>query len=239
MNVAANAELALLQERLGLRFGAPSLLEEALTHRSYLNEHPLENPKSNERLEFLGDACLGLVVARHLVSRYPHLPEGDLTLWRAALVRGDTLARVANVLGLGGFLRLGSGEEQRGGRERPSILAATLEAVVGAVYQDRGFAAARGFIMRVLRPEMRRLEREGVPKDVKSALQEVVQAQGRSAPVYRTIGEEGAEGARRFVVEVAVEGVVLGRGEGHRKADAERAAAQEALKHLGGAVLTS
>ena len=222
-------DLAPLQGVLGVKFRDQGLLRQALVHRSYLNEHPEFSLSSNERMEYLGDALIGLVIAQELYACYPNLPEGELTALRAALVRRETLARVARSLGLGAHLLMGMGEEASGGRERPSILAATFEAVVGAVLLDLGYARGRGLVLRCLHPELRHLAREGVPKDPKSQLQELVQGQGKVSPVYRVTATEGPDHARRFTVEVLVDGQVVGVGEGRRKLDAERAAAEAGL----------
>ncbi len=235
MNLAQPPSLDALETSLGYTFKDRGLLEEALVHRSYPNENPEAGLRDNERLEYLGDAFVGLVIANHLYVRSPNANEGHLTEQRAALVRRETLARLAASLGLGDYLLMGSGEEATGGRERPSILASALEAVLGAVFRDRGYAIARGFALRLFKDEMRRLERDGVPKDPKNLLQETVQAQGKTPPAYRTVGQEGPDHARLFEVEVLVEGAVLGRGRGLRKVDAQRAAAHEALALLPGA----
>ncbi len=235
MNLAQPPSLDALETSLGYTFKDRRLLEEARVHRSYPNENPEAGLRDNERLEYLGDAFVGLVIANHLYTRSPNINEGHLTEQRAALVRRETLARLAASLGLGDYLLMGSGEEATGGRERPSILASALEAILGAVFRDRGYAVARGFALRLFKDELRRLERDGVPKDPKNLLQETVQAQGKTPPAYRTVGQEGLDHARLFEVEVLIEGAVLGRGRGLRKVDAQRAAAQEALALLTGA----
>ena len=222
-----------LEPVLGLRLRDPSLLQQALVHRSFLNEQGGAPSDSYERMEFLGDAVLGLVVSAELYRRCPHLPEGELTKGRAALVRRETLAGVARRLGLGDFLLLGRGEETAGGRSRDSILAAAFEALVAAVYLDQDYAEARVFLLRVMGQEMEGFFREGAPpEDPKSRLQEYVQGLGRPSPRYRVVSSGGPDHDPLFVVEVLVEDQVAGTGQGGKKVDAERAAAQDALQGL-------
>ena len=221
-----------LERRLPAPFRDRDLLSQALVHSSYLNENPDTFPESNERLEFLGDALLGLVVARDLYERYPDLPEGALTALRSALVRGETLARVGRSLDLGQCLVMGKGESASGGRERPTNLAAALEALVGAVFLDSGYETARAFVLDVLADELSEIERRPAPKSPKSLLQERVQAQGLAAPAYRIVEATGDDDSRRFAAEAVVDGKVVGRGAGRRKHVAEEEAAQEALKSL-------
>jgi len=228
------AGLAHLQSILGVTFRDLSLLEQALVHRSYLNEDSDFPLSSNERLEFLGDSLLGLVIAEKLYTEFPELSEGEMTKLRAALVRGETLARLASSLGLGDYLYLGRGEEASGGRARQSILAGALEAVVGAVLVDRGFARAKKFVLRRFDGEIGRAVRdeEMVVYDHKSRLQEFTQAQHQVTPVYRTIKEEGPDHAKEFTVEVIVSGSVIGVGRGKSKRIAEMEAAKTALEGL-------
>ncbi|MFQ5874820.1 MAG: ribonuclease III [Dehalococcoidia bacterium] len=225
-------ELGSLEERLGVSLRDRELLRLAFVHSSYLNENPGLLQESNERLEFLGDALLGLAVAHELYQRYPDRPEGELTALRSALVQGETLARIADSLHLGEYLLMGRGEEAGGGRERQSNLAATFEALVGAVFQDQGFEAARAFVLRVLSKELSTIGRRSVPKNPKSALQELVQGKGIASPSYRIVEVTGKDHARRFTAEVLVEGKVMGRGTGRRKSLAEQDAAQEALRAM-------
>lgn len=216
------------QDRLGLTFGDPSLLRIALTHPSYANEHPEQGHDTNERLEFLGDAVLGLVVAESLYADFPDIEEGRLTEWRAQLVCGPTLSRVATRLGLGEMLLLGRGEEATGGRIREGNLERVFEAVVGAVMLDAGLQAARDFAQRALREEFAALDGDPGVLNPKGALQQLVQGVlGR--PQYVTIAEEGPEHARQFTIEVRIEGEVVGTGAGSSKHQAEKAAAREAL----------
>lgn len=222
-----------LQETLGLSFREQRLLRQALTHPSYINEHPEEAGGSNQRLEFLGDAIIGLVVARELYRRHPELDEGALTELRAHLVRGQTLADVARRLGLGHHLLLGQGEAASGGRERDSNLAAALEALAGAVLVDRGYRAAQRFVLRALKPELAAVGPRRVLRDPKSQLQERMQREGRAAPHYEVVDAEGPAHQRRFTVQVLVDGRAAGAGRGRRKVDAERQAALDALRQMG------
>ena len=219
-----------LEGELGVSFNDKRLLTQALVHSSFLNENPGVFGESNERLEFLGDAVIGSAVAAELYSTYDSWPEGMLTAGRSSLVQGDTLARVAGRLGLGEHLQMGRGEEAAGGRNRPNNLAATLEAVVGAYFLDRGYDAAADLVLRLLEPELSELTEPGASPNPKSSLQEAVQARGQTAPSYRIVKVEGQDHARRFTAEAVVDGVPIGTGTGSRKALAERAAADDALK---------
>ena len=228
----AREGLSAVEQILRLPFKNRELLKLALTHTSYVNEHPEEAQGSNERLEFLGDALLDLVVAQDIYKRYPDMDEGQLTQLRSAVVRGETLARVARRLEVGRYLRLGQGEAASGGGDRDSNLAGALEALVGAVFLDRGYRGAASWVRRILRPELRRTTDSGMPQEPKSRLQERAHRQGFQSPEYRLVDVEGPEHQRSFVVEVLVGGDVMGRGAGRRKAEAERRAAEEALKAI-------
>ena len=225
-------ELASLQDRLGIAFRDLSLLEQALVHRSYLNENPDFTRPSNERLEFLGDSLLSFVIAEKLYKDFPDLSEGGMTRLRAALVRKETLAHLASSLGLGDYLYLGRGEEASGGRTKQSILAGAFESLVGAILVDQGFAAASDFVLRLFDGEIGRAIEERLNADYKSQLQEIVQARHRIPPVYRTIREEGPDHAKEFTVEVVVGRAVIGRGHGKSKRMAEMEAARDALDNL-------
>lgn len=228
------ADIASLQATIGVYFRDPSLLEQSLVHRSYLNENPDLSLLSNERLEFLGDAVLGFVIAEEIYHRFPDLAEGEMTKLRSALVRGDTLDRVARSLGLGQSLYLGHGEEESGGRSRTRNLSCALEAVIGAILVDRGLEAARGFIMRMLGGELEREIQDKLAADYKSKLQQVIQSKLKITPVYRTVEETGPDHARVFIMEVLAGDSVLGRGKGRSKQAAEMAAAREALESTAG-----
>jgi len=228
------ADLKTLEKTLRGSFHDPALLEQALVHRSYLNENPHFSLTSNERLEFLGDAVLGLLVAERLYRDFPGLSEGEMTRLRAALVQRDTLARVARSIGLGDYLYLGKGEEVSGGREKPTNLAAALEAVLGAVYLDGGMVAAEKVVWLLLEVEIDRVAGQPGEVDYKSRLQELVQARYQVTPDYRALGATGPDHARSFTVEVVVGGEVLGKGSGKSKKAAETQAARIALERLSG-----
>ena len=221
-----------LEEKLGYRFKNPSLLSEALNHSSYANEHRAQGECSNERLEFLGDSVLGFVTAEYLFSLHSHLPEGDLTRIRAALVCEESLHEAAQSLGLGDYLKLGRGEESGGGRQRPSILADATESVFAAVYLDGGMEEARAIIHRVLLDREREEVVEERRRDYKTALQELVQRTPGHTITYELVQELGPDHCRVFVMEVRLDGETVGRGEGRSKKNAEQAAARSALEEL-------
>lgn len=220
-----------LTERLGLKSLPLELLTQALTHASFLNESD-GGAQSNERLEFIGDAVLGMVVGLELFRRYPAAGEGELTRMRADVVRGSTLARAAGRLELGGHIVLGKGEEAAGGRHRERNLAGAFEAVLGAVYLAHGYRTTRSAILRLLAPELLTIRREGARIDAKSSLQHLVQARWHEPPDYVTVEEEPVGPLRRFTVEVRVAGETLGRGEGASKREAQQQAAREAIVSL-------
>jgi ribonuclease-3 len=222
--------LAALQKTLGISFNDPSLLEQALVHSSYVNENPAAT--ANERLEFLGDAVLGLVIARELYRRLPRSSEGQMTELRSGLVRGEALARMAKTIGLGNHLYLGKGEEASGGREKPANLAGALEAVIAAIFLDQGASAAGDFILKLMAKELDRAIRQGIEPDYKSQLQELVQARQQQTPSYRVIEATGPDHDRSFTVEVRLGDTVLGRGSGKSKKSAEEEAARSALEQL-------
>jgi ribonuclease-3 len=209
-------------------FHDQSLLTCALTHRSYLNENP-DAGIDNERLEFLGDAVVGMITADFLYERFPALREGELTSLRAALVKGETLARFAVEVGIPAQLRLSRGEERTGARERVPILASAFEAVVGALYLDQGLPAAREFVLRLLVPEAERVRAQRLDRDAKSVLQELAQGQWHLTPDYRLVNSYGPEHAKMFVVAVFVGETEWGRGVGSSRHRAEIAAAEDAL----------
>ena len=216
-----------LAERLGIKPLPEDLLCEALTHASFPNESSAQ-ATPNERLEFLGDAILGMVVANALFRAYPDAAEGELTRMRAEIVRGSTLARAARRLELGSYLILGRGEEAAGGRDRDRNLAGAFEALLGAVYHAHGLTVARSLSLRLLKPEIDGMREGGPSLDPKSALQHLVQARWHQPPDYVTVDEQAEEEGRRFVVEVRVAGEMLGRGSGSSKRAAQREAARRA-----------
>jgi ribonuclease-3 len=228
--------LQALERQLGHSFTDRRLLVEALTHRSYAYEYAAPDVVNNERLEFLGDAVLALISADLLFARYPGADEGMLTQYRAALVQAATLARFAEALKLGPYLRLGRGEDAMGGRARAALLAAAFEAVLGALYLDGGMAVARAFLEPYLLGELGRIEATGVGpriKDAKSRLQEYAQGSLGVTPRYQLVEESGPSHDRTFVVEALIGDVAVGCGTGKNKRQAEQAAAQAALADPG------
>ena len=231
-NLTSNNDWAELERTLGVRFQEQELLRQALTHSSFLNEQEDSSLVSYDRLEYLGDAFLGWVVARELYARYPRYDEGDLSRARAALVRGETLAEIAQQFDLGAYLFLSQGEESGGGRSRTRNLAAALEAVLGAVLIDQGEQQARDLVIQWLGQRIEALGPEGAARDAKSALQEAIQRRRLPLPAYEIISETGPPHARWFAVQVSVNGRAVGKGVGSKKAEAEQAAAAEALASM-------
>ena len=219
-----------LETAIGYRFKNITLLQNALTHSSYANERWHDSLKSNERLEFLGDSILGMVVAEHLYRNFPDRPEGELTRMRADMVCETSLASVANKLGLGSHLLLGHGEEQGGGRTRPSILADAVESVIAAAFLDGGFAAAANIIQQFILVDVpvTRLHN----RDYKTALQELVQQKKNQVLSYALVGESGPDHDKSFRVEVSLNGRVVGSGNGSSKKRAEQDAARAAIENL-------
>lgn len=225
-------DLSLLQIKLGISFNEPALLELALMHSSYINENLGAALSSNERLEFLGDAVLGLVIAERLYQDYPEYDEGELTRFRSALVRKETLARISLTIDLGDYLYLGNGEEAGGGRSKPANLARALEAVIAAIYLDQGLEAAKYFILKLFNNETQKQAQLATGSDYKSQLQEVIQAERQLTPSYHIIEAIGPDHAKEFTVEVRIGNVTLGKGSGKSKKSAEMEAAREALEHI-------
>jgi ribonuclease III len=213
-------------------FKNPELLTRALTHRSYLNEHPELPGEDNERLEFLGDAVLDFIVAQWLYRRFPDFPEGRLTSIRAALVRAEKLGEFANQLGLGDHVRLGRGETESGGRARQSLLADGFEALLGALYLDQGVRAVQRLLNPLLDAEIDRIVANQTDRDAKSSLQELTQGRFGITPQYRTVQASGPDHAKWFTVEVYLKDDTIGQGTGHSKQLAAQAAARDALKSL-------
>ncbi len=229
---SALADLAALQKTLGVSFNDVSLLEQALVHGSYVNENPDFAPASNERLEFLGDAVLGVIVAEKLYQDYPHLSEGEMTKLRAALVRRDTLARIARTIRLGSYLYLGKGEEASGGRHKPSNLAQTVEAVVAAIFLDQGSVTTRNFLLRLFDAELKKAVSQSTMTDYKSELQELTQAREHQIPTYQLVEVGSSGNDKLFTIEVRLGETVLGKGRGKNKKTAETEAACSALATL-------
>lgn len=220
-----------LEAGLGWTFRDPGLLRRALMHRSYCAEHPGEQP--NERFEFLGDAVLGLAVTDAIFREYPDLPEGELAKVRAAVVSAEPLAALARTLGIGEFLLLGKGEAASGGREKPSILADAMEAVIAAVYLDGGMEPAAALVLGRLEPEIAVAVAGPGGRDYKTRLQEETARRFDRIPRY-AMRHEGPDHARRFFATVTVEGITRGSGEGQSKKQAEQRAAREAWDWIRG-----
>jgi ribonuclease-3 len=227
-----DVELDRLQEALGVRFADESLLRQALVHRSYLNENPDLALPSNERLEFLGDALLDFIVGEYLYLQHPEMDEGKLTSLRAALIKASALAQLARMVDLGSHVYLSHGEEERGGRSRVGLLSDAFEALVAALYLDRGLEATVQFVTRLVAPEAARIVEGGLDWDYKSRLQEWTQRELGVTPIYRTVLEQGPDHAKEFTIEVVINDQVYGLGMGPSKQAAEQEAAKEALARV-------
>jgi ribonuclease-3 len=224
--------VAAVEQRCGVAFRAPRTALAALTHRSYVNEHPGEPLEDNERLEFLGDAVIDLAISHRLMERFPAAREGELSKLRAAVVDEPGLASLARAFGVGPLLRLGRGEELTGGRDKPSLLADAMEAVVAAVYLEGGLGAVLALVDRYLGETFDRASAGTLDRDYKTQLQELAQARLRVGPRYRVVAETGPDHAKLFDVEVELRGEVVGRATGRSKKDAEQGAARLALEAL-------
>lgn len=218
-----------LENNLNVQFNDFSLLRRALTHRSYLNEHPEEVLEDNERLEFLGDAVLDFIVGAYLYHRFPEMDEGELTSLRAALVRAKTLAGFARQLEIGRFILLGYGEAENGGRERTPLLCASFEAVVGAIYLDQGLPAVKPLVEQLVAPALQEIMAESLHKDAKSEFQVWAQAKYNITPRYEVSSTSGPDHAKEFTVQVLLAEDVWGEGTGRSKQRAAQAAAKEAI----------
>jgi len=220
-----------LEKKIGLKFKNYELLSNAFVHRSYLNEHKDSVLPSNERLEFLGDAVLELVVTEYLYLNYPN-PEGDLTNWRSALVKGEMLAKIANKLELGEYLFLSHGEEKSGGRKKDYLLANTFEAIIGVIYLELGYEKSQKFISEFLLIHLEGILNSGSHIDAKSRFQEVAQEKVGQTPDYRLQHEEGPDHDKIFTMSAFVGDRMVGKGKGGSKQVAEQKAAEDALKRL-------
>lgn len=220
-----------LEEKLGYRFKNPDYLKTALTHSSYANEHRSVGD-SNERLEFLGDSILGVVVADYLFKHYPDLPEGDLTKKRAALVCEKACCGFSRQMNVGKYLLLSHGEQNSGGRTRSSILADAFESITAAIYLDGGMEESRKFVLRFVLPLLK-ASKPKTFRDYKTALQEIVQKNPEESLEYVLIGESGPDHDKHFSVEVRLDNNVIGKGGGRSKKEAEQQAAREALELMG------
>jgi ribonuclease-3 len=219
------------EETAGITFKDKSLLRQAFTHRSYINENRSSGLSHNERLEFLGDAVLELVTTNYLYKRFADMNEGELTSLRSALVNADTCAVVATKLGANDFLLLSKGESKDMGRARQYILANTLEAVIGAIYLDQGFDAAEAFILAHITPLTDDIVEKGTWIDSKSLFQEKAQEHESTTPNYKTLKESGPDHDKQFTIGVYLKNELVGQGEGKSKQDAEQVAARDALKN--------
>lgn len=219
------------EKQIGMKFKNWHLLRTAFVHRSYLNEHKSSELEHNERLEFLGDAVLELVVTEHLYCEFPN-PEGDLTNWRSALVKGTMLAKVSKELGIGEYLFLSHGEEKSGGREKDYLLANTFEAVIGVIYLELGYKKAKKFIDKFLLVRLDEILKTGSHIDAKSKLQEMAQEKVGTTPDYQIQHEEGPDHDKIFTMGAFIGDRMVGKGNGSSKQIAEQVAAEDALKRL-------
>jgi ribonuclease-3 len=226
------ADIKKLENRLGVSLVKPQLLELALVHSSYTNENPARATGHNERLEFLGDAVLDLIVADKLYQDFPDITEGDMTRLRASLVRRETLARLAGDIDLGAYLFMGKGEESSGGRKKLPNLAGALEAVIAAIYLDLGMDTVRKMVLDLYTEEWKKLNSREHGADYKSKLQEITQSRFQEIPAYRLISETGPDHDKQFMVEVIVRAKVIGSGAGKSKKLAETEAARQAIIRL-------
>ncbi len=219
------------EKKIGVEFNNKNILFQAFCHRSYLNENPDFNLGQNERLEFLGDAVLELVVTNYLYFNYPEKSEGELTTWRAALVNSKEIGDTAEQLDFQDFILLSKGESKEKGKSRLYILADTFEALIGAIYIDRGYDVAKDFIEKYLISRLPRIIELGLYRDPKSELQEKTQEEVGITPAYNVLEEKGPDHKKHFVIGVFLNGEMIGRGKGWSKKEAEEMAAKEALEN--------
>ncbi len=226
-------DFGLLEKKLNLKFKNKNLLIQAFTHRSYLNEHPDFIVEHNERLEFLGDAVLELVVTEYLFKNYPKRKEGELSWWRAALVNSEFLAEIARELNFSDFLLLSRGEAKETGKGKVSILANTFEAFIGALYLDQGYQKVKSFIKKNLMVKLPEIIKNNLYKNAKSQLQELIQEKINITPIYKVLNEWGPDHCKHFTVGVFLENKLIGKGEGSSKQEGEIKAAKDALERKG------
>ncbi len=226
-------DIQTFEKEIGVSFIDAALLRQAFTHRSYLNEHRSEGGGHNERLEFLGDAVLELVSTHFLYEKYPDKPEGDLTAFRASLVNAITLSEVASALGMNDYLLLSRGEAKDNGRARQMLLANAFEALIGAIYLDQGYDAAKVFIENNLFPKIDEIVKKRLWQDPKSTLQEKIQEAEGSTPHYTVLKETGPDHDKHFTVGVYAKDMLLAQGDGKSKQEAEQTAARAALEARG------
>jgi len=220
-----------LAKKLKIKFNDIELLQRALTHRSYLNENRSVD-KSNERLEFLGDAVLELIISDFLYRKYPNRPEGDLTSFRSAIVRTESLAEASRELDYGKYLKMAKGEEESGGRDKDYILANTFEAVLGAIYIDQGYDTCQKLVSKVLISKIDNIVKHRLDIDSKTKIQEVAQSKFGKTPTYEVLKEHGPDHNKKFVVGVKIGSKIIGKGRGSSKQKAEEAAATKGLKYI-------
>ncbi len=225
-------QLTSLQNVIQVKFKDKDMLNRSLIHRSYVNESSAEKIKDNERLEYLGDSVLGLIVNEYIFKRFENYPEGDLAKIKSAVVSEATLAKVARDIKLGEYLLMGKGEELSGGRDRSSILANSFEALIGAVYLDSGLKESRKFVLTLLKKDIERIDRMTYLRDPKTTLQEFVQKRYKERPVYEVIEERGPDHKKEFIVKLIINGVEAARGTGSSKRKAEMLAAEHVLKKI-------
>lgn len=221
-----------IEEKLGVTFKNPRLLETALTHRSYLNEHREMNLKNNERLEFLGDAVLELIISSELFRKFPKKPEGELTAIRSALVRTESLAQESRLLGIGEYILMSKGEEESGGKDKDFILANLYEAVLGAIYLDQGLDVCREFVKRTALKKVNKVVNQELFIDPKTRVQELIQARYKVTPTYTLIKEQGPDHDKTFTVGLKVGRKVVEKGTGISKQKAEEEAARKCIEKL-------
>ncbi len=220
-----------LEQNIGIEFSNKLLLETSVTHRSYLNEHR-DVPEHNERLEFLGDAVLELIVSDYLYRKFADRAEGELTSFRSALVRTDSLAESAKKLKIGEYLRLSRGEEESGGREKDYLLANAFEAILGAIYLDKGYEKARDFVYRTLIPKLAEIVEYRLDIDNKTKIQELAQSEYKTTPTYEVIDEQGPDHDKTFTVVVKIDDKIVGKGTGSSKQKAEERAAEVGIEYI-------
>ncbi|OIO34139.1 MAG: ribonuclease III [Candidatus Omnitrophica bacterium CG1_02_40_15] len=225
-------KLKIFERSIGYGFRNKFLLNQALTHKSYANEKNMERSSDNERLEFLGDSVLGVIISHMLYNEYPGEDEGVLTRYKSQLVSGETLARIAKEIEMGEYILLGKGEESSGGRKHISNLMCALEAIIGAIFLDGGLKASHGFITRVFRSEIQLVKEGKGAKDYKSIFQQTVLRKFKTTPSYKILSEIGPDHKKHFIVEAVVAGKRYGIGSGPNKKSAEQLSAKEALSAI-------
>lgn len=223
-------EFKSLEKQLGINFKKKDLLAQAFCHRSYLNENPDSKLENNERLEFLGDAVIELIVTEFLYIKYPKNPEGELTSWRASLVNAKKLSEIASKLEFNDYLLLSKGETKELGKARQYILANTFESFVGSVYLDRGYKVCEQFIKKYLLPDLPEIIEKGLYRDSKSLFQEKAQEKTGFTPIYKVLKESGPDHAKHFTIGVFIDKSMIAEGSGYSKQEAEEAAARKALE---------